>query len=181
MSTKFTQDFNNKKCRVVWQHSFFFHEPVFSNSQANAAHSDTASVTHDSVYLHCNNMTCLSTLNVWQTALFSQNKCINNRKICETLGAFCFVFLCFFKGQASGLSVLKFWLLCRWPSCGPKHAKGWEVNFFTDFFLPFHSSIYFYCIQISADTCPEKSRHICYIYYVSHKNEEKNNDMLYPE
>lgn len=133
MSTKFTQDFNNKKCRVVWQHSFFFHEPVFSNSQANVAHSDTASVTHDSVYLHCNNMTCLSTLNVWQTALFSQKKCINNRKICETLGAFCFVFLCFvlvfFKGQASGLSALKFWLHCRWPSCGPKHAKGWEVNF----------------------------------------------------
>lgn len=90
-----------KKCRVVWQHSFFFHEPVFSNSQANVARSDTASVTHDSVYLHCNNMTCLSTLNVWQTALFSQNKCINNMKICETVGGFCFGFVlvccfCFF-------------------------------------------------------------------------------------
>lgn len=148
MSTKFTQDFNNKKCRVVWQHSFFFHEPVFSNSQANAAHSDTASVTHDSVYLHCNNMTCLSTLNVWQTALFSQNKCINNMKYVWNCWGFSFSFcFVFFKGQASGFSALQFWLHCTWPSHGPKHAKGRENNFVTNWLLAFPSSICFYSIQ----------------------------------
>lgn len=173
MSTKFTQDFNNKKCRVIWQHSYFFHEPVFSNSLSNAAHSDTVSVTHDSVYLHCNNMTCLSTLNVWQTALFFFFPKINT-KITRRYVKLIFFF---FEGPSPGLSALQFWLYCRWPCCQPKRAKDCETtssSFATRWLLPSISLLLPTCPapKMSAGTYPLKCRHICYIYHMCNKNEK---------